>query len=80
MLVNTVKFKCPFKINKSIENQVKYLRNVYSTIKVASPKDNDSMKYVEKFYKNCLHPRKLDNESWYALKKMCQTYEKRLDI
>jgi hypothetical protein len=44
-----LRLKCPFKINKFIDDQMKFLRNLPSITKVAPLGNNDSMKYTKEF-------------------------------
>jgi hypothetical protein len=71
-----LKLNCPFKINKTMDDQVKFLRNLPSITKVALPTDKQTWKQAKEFYKNYLHPTMLDVESWEVFNKMCEAYEK----
>jgi hypothetical protein len=71
-----LKLNCPFKINKTMDDQVKFLRNLPSITKVALPADKQTWKQAKEFYKNYLHPTMLDVESWEVFNKMCEAYEK----
>jgi hypothetical protein len=55
-----LKLNCPFKLNKLINDQVKFLQNLLSITKVALLVDKETGKQTKEFYENYLHSAMLN--------------------